>query len=144
MPFSQISPPSPSPTESIRLIYTSVSLLLSRTTREARALFGGKTGFPDLANTFLIYLESWKESKYRYLKILTSLVRLCVPGGSVVKNLPANAEDMGSLSGFRRSLAEGNGQHTAVILPGKFDGQKNLVGHGIAESDTTQRLNNPF
>ena len=29
MPFSQISPPSPSPTESIRLIYTSVSLLLS-------------------------------------------------------------------------------------------------------------------
>ena len=31
MPFSQISSPSPSPTESIRLIYTSVSLLLSRT-----------------------------------------------------------------------------------------------------------------
>ena len=29
MPFSQIFPPSPSPTESIRLIYTSVSLLLS-------------------------------------------------------------------------------------------------------------------
>ena len=31
MPFSQISPPSPSPTESMRLIDTSVSLLLSRT-----------------------------------------------------------------------------------------------------------------
>ena len=31
MPFSQILPPSPSPTESIRLFYTSVSLLLSRT-----------------------------------------------------------------------------------------------------------------
>ena len=31
MPFSQFSPPSPSPTESIRLIYTSVSLLPSRT-----------------------------------------------------------------------------------------------------------------
>ena len=31
MPVSQISPPSPSPTESIRLIYTLVSLLLSRT-----------------------------------------------------------------------------------------------------------------
>jgi len=31
MPFSQISPPSPSPTESIRLICTSVSLFLSRT-----------------------------------------------------------------------------------------------------------------
>ena len=31
MPFSQISPSSPSPTESIRLIYTSVSLFLSHT-----------------------------------------------------------------------------------------------------------------
>ena len=31
MPFSQIFPPSPSPTEFIRLIYTSVSLLLSHT-----------------------------------------------------------------------------------------------------------------
>ena len=31
MPFSQIFPPSLSPTESIRLFYTSVSLLLSRT-----------------------------------------------------------------------------------------------------------------
>ena len=31
MPFSQITPPSPSPTESIRLFYASVSLLLSRT-----------------------------------------------------------------------------------------------------------------
>ena len=31
MSFSQIFPPSPSPTESIRLFYTSVSLLLSRT-----------------------------------------------------------------------------------------------------------------
>ena len=30
MPFSQIFPPSPSPTESIRLFYTSVSILLSR------------------------------------------------------------------------------------------------------------------
>ena len=31
------------------------------------------------------------------------------PGGSVVKNLPANAEDSGSIPGLGRSLGEGNG-----------------------------------
>ena len=62
----------------------------------------------------------------------------------MVKNLPANAGDVGSLPGLGRSLTEGNGQPATVFLPGKFDGQENLVGHGIAELDTTQRLNNPF
>ena len=32
-----------------------------------------------------------------------------VPVGSVVKNPPANAGDMGSISGSGRSLGEGNG-----------------------------------
>ena len=31
------------------------------------------------------------------------------PGGSVVKNLPANAGDAGSIRGSRRSPGEGNG-----------------------------------
>ena len=31
------------------------------------------------------------------------------PGGSVVKNMPANAGDMGSISGWGRSPGEGNG-----------------------------------
>ena len=31
------------------------------------------------------------------------------PGGSVVKNLPANAGDMGSISGSGRFPGEGNG-----------------------------------
>ena len=31
------------------------------------------------------------------------------PGSSVVKNLPANAGDMGSVSGLGRSPGEGNG-----------------------------------
>ena len=35
MPFSQIIPTSPSPTESKRLLYTSVSLLLSRATHSS-------------------------------------------------------------------------------------------------------------
>ena len=31
------------------------------------------------------------------------------PGGSVVKNPPANAGDVGSIPGLGRSLGEGNG-----------------------------------
>ena len=31
------------------------------------------------------------------------------PGGSLVKNLPANAEDMDSIPGLARSSGEGNG-----------------------------------
>ena len=32
-----------------------------------------------------------------------------VPGGSVIKNLPANVGDAGLISGWRRSFGEGNG-----------------------------------
>ena len=33
----------------------------------------------------------------------------CFPGGSAVKNLPANARDVGSIPGLGRSRGEGNG-----------------------------------
>ena len=36
--------------------------------------------------------------------------KLDFPGGSVVKNLPATARDMGSVSGLGRSPGEGNGK----------------------------------
>ena len=36
-------------------------------------------------------------------------IRLGFPGGSVVKNSPANAGDMGSIPGPGRSPGEGNG-----------------------------------
>ena len=41
------------------------------------------------------------------------------PGGSVVKNLPANAGDMGLIPGSGRSPGEGNG-HPLSILAGKI------------------------
>ena len=45
----------------------------------------------------------------------------------MVKNPPANAGDMGSISGSGRSPIEGNG--TPIFLLGKSHGQRRLVGY---------------
>ena len=58
------------------------------------------------------------------------------PGGSVVKNLPASAEDMGPILGWKDPL-EKNGYS---FLPGKFHGERSLAGYspwGRKESDAT-------
>ena len=59
------------------------------------------------------------------------------PGGSVVKNLPVNAGDTGSIP-WRRKL-----QPTPVFWPGKPNGQRSLVGYspwGHKELDRTKQL----
>ena len=60
------------------------------------------------------------------------------PGGSVVKHLPANAEDTGLIPGLGRSPGEGNGNRL------QYSGQKNAMDraawqaivHGVAKSWT--------
>ena len=37
------------------------------------------------------------------------------PGGSVVKNPPANTGDVGSIPGLERSPGEGNGNHSSIL-----------------------------
>ena len=52
------------------------------------------------------------------------------PGDSVVKNLPASAEDardLGSIPESGRALGGGR-QPTPVFLPVKYQGQRSLVG----------------
>ena len=50
-----------------------------------------------------------------------------VPGGSVIKNLPVNAGDTGSVPGSGRSPGEGNDwQPTSVFFLGKSHGQRSL------------------
>ena len=61
------------------------------------------------------------------------------PGDSVVKNLPANAGDVGSIPGSERSPGEGNGKFTPVFLSGKSYRHWSLVGYSqwsCKESDT--------
>jgi len=60
------------------------------------------------------------------------------PGGTAIKNLPANAGAAGSKISWRKKW-----QPTAVFLPGKFHGQWSLAGYhprGRKEWDTTERL----
>ena len=64
------------------------------------------------------------------------------PGGTVMKNPPANGGDLGSgsISESGRSPRGGAWQPTPVFLPGESHGQRSLAGHsprGHKKSDTT-------
>ena len=56
-------------------------------------------------------------------------LRMGFPGGSVVKNLPANLGDMGSISGGLRCPGVGRKWFTPVFLPGKSHWQRDLAGY---------------
>ena len=63
------------------------------------------------------------------------------PGGSVVKKLPANAGDTGSISGLGKSPGEGNGNPFQYSYLENPHGQRSLEGYsswGCKESDTTE------
>ena len=66
--------------------------------------------------------------------------RRSFPGGSVVKNLPANVADVGLIPGSGRSPGEGNGnplQYSGLENPMNRGAWQATV-HGVAkESDTT-------
>ena len=72
------------------------------------------------------------------LFIYTTMLFVDFPGGSGVKNLPANAADTGSIPGLRRSPGEGTGkplQYSCLGNPMNREAWRATV-HGIArESD---------
>jgi len=69
------------------------------------------------------------------------LPRVGFPGGSVVKNLLANAEDAGSVPGLILVSWRRKWQATPVFLPGKFHGQRSLVGYSPwGRRDMPERL----
>ena len=65
------------------------------------------------------------------------------PGGSVVKNLPANAgdvRDLGSIPGSGKSPGEGNGNPLRYSCLGNpmERGTWQATIHGVVQSDTTE------
>ena len=64
------------------------------------------------------------------------------PGGLVVKNLPSNAGDAGSIPGWGRSSGRGNGnpfQYSCLGNPIDRGAWRATI-HGVADSDTTEGL----
>ena len=63
------------------------------------------------------------------------------PGGSMVKNVPANAGDMGLIPGEGKIPWRRARQPTPVLFPGGSYGQRSLLGYGPwgrTESDMTE------
>ena len=68
------------------------------------------------------------------------------PGGSVVNNLPAEAGDLGLISGLGRSPGEGNGnplQYSCLKSP-MDGGAWQATVRVVAESDVTERIHFSF
>ena len=74
-------------------------------------------------------------------KLLAMVKYLGFPGGSVLKNPPANAGDTGLIPGLGRSLEEEMATHSSILawrIP-----QRSLVGYsawGCKKSDKTEQL----
>ena len=71
----------------------------------------------------------------------TPPIPVAIPGGSVVRNLPANAGDVGSIPGWERSLGERNGnplQYSCLGDPMDRGSWEAAVHGDIKESDRTQ------
>ena len=75
---------------------------------------------------------NWKDASVAAFgggRSMTVKESMSFPGGSVVKNPPASIGDLGSIPGLGRSLGEGNGKPTPLLLPGKSHGQRTLAGY---------------
>ena len=86
-----------------------------------------------------------EEGQIKSLELADANYYMGFPGGSEVKDLPAVQEMQVRSLGQEDPLEKEMAIHS-ILLPGKSNGQKSLVGyivHGVTkESDTTQQLDN--
>ena len=74
----------------------------------------------------LMGIEFFKEALFLACLEVTVCIWAGFPGGSVVKNLPASAEDTDSIPGLGRSLEI---ELTAVFLPRESHRQRSMGGY---------------
>ena len=93
-------------------------------------------------NTFIYIMCLFMQIySYKCTYLYTYIYLLGFPGGSVVKNPPANSGDAGSISGLRRSPGDRNGNHSSILAckipwteePGKLQSMESQrVGYHLA------------
>ena len=96
------------------------------------------------SQTFLDFydLDSFEDC---WSDIWYSILSWDFPGGTVVKNLLANAGDTGSIPESGRSPGEGNGdplQYSCLGNPRDREAWQATIHGVVKELDTTERLNN--
>ena len=115
MPFSHIIPPSPSPTESKRLFYTSVSLLLSRI--QGYHYHRSKFHIYALVYCIGVFLSGLLHSVY-FILWFNSTIRASQVA-LVVKNTPVyegDLRDVGSVPGWEDVLQESMAIHSSILV----------------------------
>ena len=60
-------------------------------------------------------LHKISDSIFRFLNLLILLNKKYIPGSSMVKKQSANAGDLGSILGSRRSPGVGNSTHSSIL-----------------------------
>ena len=70
---------------------------------------------PPSAGSFSRASAEFYSSLYSFWEIHSPVQNKGFPGGTVVKNPPANAGDTGSIPGSGRSLGEGNATHSSIL-----------------------------
>ena len=96
-----------------------------------------------LCRPLLLLQKNISPHLMQYAKLISCIIGLCFPGGTVVNNLPANVGDKGLIPGFRRSPGGVSGNPLQHSCLKKSHRQRSLVGYspwGCRELDTTEQL----
>ena len=94
--------------------------------------------------TYLVsftHRQAWSLWDFEFVTSALGLPVLSFPGGAVVKNLPLNTGDAGSIPGVGKIPWRKKWQATPIFLPGGSYGQRSLEGYspwGRKESDMTE------